>query len=88
MKYGQYQFILLYKTPDRENGVLLLSNLPYNNDPNDRSMYCPHPYSLHFSDDVHALSKDKDVHMECTSYINPNGSECSCQGFKSSLITT
>ena len=68
-------------------GILLLNNLPYNEDPNDPCMYCTHPYSVHLSDDVHGLgSKDfKDIHRGCT-YINPNGSECSCQGFKSSLV--
>jgi hypothetical protein len=60
-------FILLYKRPDRQWDILL-NNLPYNKDPNDPYMYCPHPYSLHFSDDIHGLgSKDlKDVHRGCT----------------------
>jgi hypothetical protein len=67
-----------------------MSNIPYNNNPNDTCMFCSHPYLVHYSDDIHGLgSKDaKDVHSGCT-YTNPvDGSQCSCQGFRSSSIPT
>jgi hypothetical protein len=64
-----------------------MSNMSYNNNPNDTCMFCSHPYSVHFSDDVHELgSKDQDVHSGCT-YTNPaDSSQCSCQGFRSTLM--
>jgi hypothetical protein len=45
-----------------------MSNIPYNNNPNDTCMFCSHHYSVHYSDDIHGLgSKDaKDVHSGCT----------------------
>ena len=67
-----------------------MSNIPYNNNLNDTCAFCSHPYSVHYSDHIHGLgSKDaKDVHSGCI-YINPvDGSQCSCQGFRSSSIPT
>jgi hypothetical protein len=64
--------------------MLLMNNIKNNKSSNDTCMFCPHQYSIHYSDDIHGLgSKDiKDVHRGFT-YINPvNGGQFSCHGFR------
>lgn len=49
-----------------------MSNIVYNNNPNDTCIFCLHTYSSRFSDDLHGVaSKDlKDIHTRCM-YVNP-----------------
>ena len=49
-----------------------MSNIAYNNNPNDTCIFWLHTYSLRFSDDIYRVaSKDlKDIHTRCT-YVNP-----------------
>ncbi len=64
-----------------------MSDLPFHHDVNDICKLCSHPYSIHFSNDIHGIgSKDlTDVSSGCT-FIDSFGIQCKCVGFRSSIL--
>jgi hypothetical protein len=61
-----------------------MSNLSYQNNPNDVCFYCSHIYSVHFLDDKDVLASNdfSDTNSGCRN-VNSDGSTCICPGFRS-----
>jgi hypothetical protein len=78
-----------------------MSDLPYNNNPNDECFYCSHIYTFHSSSSLDnniqkgssIESKKKDLHNDIPtnrySFVNNfDKSSCKCPGFRSSLSSS
>ena len=77
-----------------------MSDLPYNNNPNDECFYCSHTYTFHFSSppdnsiqEGSSIESKKDPHDDdypkgCSFVNNFDKSSCNCPGFRSSLSSS
>jgi hypothetical protein len=75
-----------------------MSDLPYNNNPNDKCFYCSHIFTFHssYSDDNNIQegikNKKKEPHDDdpkgCRFVNNDDGSSCICPGFRSASSIT
>jgi hypothetical protein len=77
-----------------------MSDLPNNNNPNDKCFYCSHIFTFHssYSDDDNKnipegienkkKPRDDDIPKGCRFVNNDDGSSCICPGFRSASSIT